>query len=393
MLLLHHMTSELIERLQFLADKYEISSFCDEDPSQFLRWYKLPENCVKGDRPLTQENVENGDRPLSHEISVNGDKPLTHESSVNGDRPLSHESSVNGDRPAYNRRTVKNKAQGGLFRFIERTAQTEIHRGRESENGDRPLPHEISVNGDRPLPQIANIECASFIAAMLAFGNRKQFIPKIKEILTLADKSGGISLWLKNGAKDFPTGVKKFYRFYSYDDMHILFDELSLIISKYGSLGEYFKQKWNSAGRCGQSGKSSCPLDGVAEDCNAGCSQGQAPLLDNLIAEAFPKAAIVPKGKNSANKRVHMFLRWMCRQNSPVDLGIWTWYSPADLLIPLDVHVMQEATKLGLLPEKCSASRKTAVSLTAQLAQAFPGDPSRGDFALFGLGVDLDQNN
>ena len=84
-----------------------------------------------------------------------------------------------------------------------------------------------------------------------------------------------------------------------------------------------------------------------------------------------------------------MFLRWMVRRGSPVDLGLWTWADPADLLIPLDVHVMQEAAGLGLIPQNAAASRKTAERLTAALSEAFPGDPCRGDFALFGLGVDV----
>ena len=82
-----------------------------------------------------------------------------------------------------------------------------------------------------------------------------------------------------------------------------------------------------------------------------------------------------------------MFLRWMVRRNSPVDLGLWTWFNPADLLIPLDVHVMQQAVNLGLLPENSTASRKTAILLTKELSQVFPNDPCRADFALFGLGI------
>ena len=206
---------------------------------------------------------------------------------------------------------------------------------------------------------IADVELASFIAAMLAFGNRKQFIPKIREILQTSDRSlGSVSAWLKADAykKDFPHGSRKFYRFYSYDDMQIFFEELAALLKQAESMGEYF---------CGKA--------------------GGLPLL---IAEAFPKSAIVPKGKSSANKRVHMFLRWMVRRNSPVDLGLWKWADPSALLIPLDVHVMQEAVKLELIPENSTASRKTAVLLTGVLAEVFPGDPCRGDYALFGLGVD-----
>ena len=83
-----------------------------------------------------------------------------------------------------------------------------------------------------------------------------------------------------------------------------------------------------------------------------------------------------------------MFLRWMVRRSSLVDLGLWTWADPASLLIPLDVHVMQEAAKLGLISEKSGATRKTAELLTSALNEVFQNDPCRGDFALFGLGVD-----
>ena len=271
------MTEELAAKLRTLADKYEVASFCDEDPSQFLRWYN----------------------------------------------------------PAAGRGTI------------------------------------------------ADVEVASFIAAMLAFGNRKQFIPKIREILQTSDRSlGGVSKWLCAGAykKQFPSGEKKFYRFYSYNDMQIFFGELAGILNEAGSLGEFFKLKVGGVAGVSPAGKGSDQRSGRAGE--------GFPLLYEIVSNSFPKSAIVPKGRSSANKRVHMYLRWMVRRNSPVDLGLWQWAEPSALLIPLDVHVMQEAAKLGLIPEKATASRKTAELLTSALNEVFPGDPCRGDFALFGLGVD-----
>lgn len=272
------MDEALKVKLRSLADRYEISSFCDEDPSQFLRWYQ----------------------------------------------------------PAAGRGTV------------------------------------------------ADVEVASFIAAMLAFGNRKQFIPKIRQVLETSDRSlGSVTEWLKAGAykKDFPSGPAKFYRFYSYDDMQTFFGELAGILKEAGSLGEYFRAKGGVTGGTPVREGSGRPRSGLKRG-------GDFPLLHEIISQAFPNSAIVPKGRTSANKRIHMFLRWMVRRNSPVDLGLWKWADPAELLIPLDVHVMQEAVKLGLIPEGATASRKTAELLTSALAEVFPGDPCRGDFALFGLGVD-----
>ena len=224
------------------------------------------------------------------------------------------------------------------------------------------------------LPQnVVDTELASFIAAMLAFGNRRQFIPKIKQILESADsQSGSISGWIKSSAykTGFATGTQKFYRFYSYEDMHVFFEELTGILQKAPSLGEYFHLEYERA-VCDALKNGSCNL-----------------LYADVISAAFPKSKIVPKGKNSANKRIHMLLRWMVRKNSPVDLGIWTWAEPAKLIIPLDVHVMQQAAELGLIPKNATASRKTALQLTSAMQQVFPGDPSRADYALFGLGVD-----
>lgn len=83
-----------------------------------------------------------------------------------------------------------------------------------------------------------------------------------------------------------------------------------------------------------------------------------------------------------------MFLRWMVRQNSPIDVGLWTWFDSAKLLIPLDVHVISEAIKLELIPKNATASHKTAVMLTQIAKEIWPNDPCKADFALFGLGVD-----
>ena len=78
----------------------------------------------------------------------------------------------------------------------------------------------------------------------------------------------------------------------------------------------------------------------------------------------------------------------MVRTDSPVDLGLWTWYNPENLVIPLDVHVLQESIRLGLLAENSRPNRKTAMELTEKMKEIWPNDPCRADFALFGLGVD-----
>lgn len=228
--------------------------------------------------------------------------------------------------------------------------------------------------------QPPDTEAAAFITAMLSFGRRDLFLQKVDCLLELADRCGGPASWLASGLhrKTFPPAAAfpqdKFYRFYSYHDLHLLLCRLESIFQEAGSLGEFLRRRHKSCRGCE-------PAD---------CTAAEKPPLHlaELVAAAFPSCRIVPKGRDSANKRVHMFLRWMVRRNSPVDVGLWSWYSPADLLIPLDTHVLRQSVELGLLPPKARGTAATARQLTEILAKVWPNDPCRGDFALFGLGID-----
>lgn len=86
--------------------------------------------------------------------------------------------------------------------------------------------------------------------------------------------------------------------------------------------------------------------------------------------------------KKAANKKIHMFRRWMVRNDGIVDLGIWRSISPSDLIIPLDVHVHRSALNMGITQRK-GADIVTAVEITQFLKEIFPEDPCMGDFALF----------
>ena len=219
---------------------------------------------------------------------------------------------------------------------------------------------------------VADVECSAFVAAVLAFGRRDQFIPKIESIFAEADRHGGPEKWLRSGSYasfGANAGDKKFYRFYSYSDMTALFARLAEILEKYGTLGNCIRQTYERA----------------TAEC---ASHTPAERLLFALEKVFSGCCIVPQGKSSAAKRLCMFLRWMVRRDSPVDTGLWSWVQPKDLIIPLDTHVLQESVKMGLLPEKASATLKTAVTLTNELKEIWPDDPCKGDFALFGLGVD-----
>ena len=91
--------------------------------------------------------------------------------------------------------------------------------------------------------------------------------------------------------------------------------------------------------------------------------------------------------KGSAAKRINMWLRWMIRKDSKgVDFGIWENISPSLLSCPLDVHSGNVARKLGILNRKQNDA-KALFELDTNLRQLDAQDPTKYDFALFGLGV------
>ena len=253
-------------------------------------------------------------------------------------------------------------------------------------------------------------ELAAFVVSQLSFGQREQFIAKLNAMFAAADcgkpktrateivratktagaaksackpKTGGASFadWLATGGykKFFPKSQKKFYRFFSYADMAALCGRLARIVEEYGSLGAAVRARYGLEKPCGVGGP----------------SLPQELRLVAALISLFPGVKCVSQNPKGACKKLHMFLRWMVRRGSPVDLGLWDWVSAADLLIPLDTHVLQESARLGLIAPNAAASAKTAIDLTQKMAAAFPGDPARADYALFGLGVDgeLHQND
>ncbi|MBD5435434.1 MAG: TIGR02757 family protein [Treponema sp.] len=214
-------------------------------------------------------------------------------------------------------------------------------------------------------------EIASFIAAQISFGKREIFLAKLNSMFEeIARNKMKPSEWILSGEYEifFPKSENKFYRFFSYNDMNALCARLAQILQENNSLGEAVRKNYEA----------------IQE-------KNSLSLVSALIG-LFPEIKCVSQNADGACKKLHMFLRWMVRQNSPVDLGLWKWASAKYLLIPLDVHVMKESERLDLLAPKSSPSAKTALALTQKMAQIWPDDPAKGDFALFGLGVDAEKS-
>lgn len=91
--------------------------------------------------------------------------------------------------------------------------------------------------------------------------------------------------------------------------------------------------------------------------------------------------------KNSAAKRINMFLRWMVRNDkNGVDFGLWNTIPSSELMLPLDVHTGNISRSLGLLERKQNDWKALELLIT-ELRKFDPEDPVKYDFALFGIGA------
>lgn len=203
----------------------------------------------------------------------------------------------------------------------------------------------------------------AFLASSLSYGSRKQFFPKIQYMLDCS--KGNVDEWVRSGAfaADIPDDPSRcYYRLYTFSIVHRFLAALREMMLQYGSLTEYVRQT----------------SDGT-------CLSAVSAITSWFSARGIE--GIIPKNTQSSCKRVCMFMRWMVRSGSPVDIGVWSdIIDRCTLIMPMDTHVVQQSLRLGLLSSS-SASMSAALRLTAAMSEVFPDDPLKGDFALFGYGV------
>lgn len=117
------------------------------------------------------------------------------------------------------------------------------------------------------------------------------------------------------------------------------------------------------------------------------CGEAASPSLEGLDDEEFRVRVYGQRpDRRAPNKKINMMRRWLVRDDGKVDLGVWKHTDRRNLIIPLDVHVYDEATELGLTKRR-QKDIVTATEITDSFREIFPEDPCLGDFALFGYGV------
>ena len=206
---------------------------------------------------------------------------------------------------------------------------------------------------------------------MLAWGRRVTIINKAGELI---DLMGGepYRFIMEHSAQDRKSFLQFKHRTFNADDTIYFL---------------HFLQKYYRENESLESAFMSEPVPNKIE---AGISNFHRLFTgDELMLRRTGKHVSTP-ARNTACKRLNMFLRWMVRKDDQnVDFGLWSRISMSDLMIPLDVHVGRVARQLGLLT-RVQDDWKSVVELTENLRLLDAEDPVRYDYALFSIGVNKD---
>ncbi|NRD22448.1 TIGR02757 family protein [Winogradskyella litoriviva] len=221
------------------------------------------------------------------------------------------------------------------------------------------IPHQFTKKED--------IEIAAFLTATIAWGNRKSIIKNANRMMEMLDHSP-FEFITQHQESDLEKLNPFVHRTFNGKDFIQFVQSLQHIYKNHQGLEAVFTVN--------------AEKDSIQNGIHYFKTKFfEIPHLDRT------KKHISDPHKNSAAKRINMFLRWMIRNDkNGVDFGIWNSLSPSQLSCPLDVHSGNVARKLGLLKRKQNDG-KALTELDKALRQLDANDPVKYDFALFGLGV------
>ena len=221
------------------------------------------------------------------------------------------------------------------------------------------IPHLFTLKED--------IEIAGFLVATIAWGNRKSIVKNGHRLMELMGNSPyDFVMGFSHKNSELLTGFV--HRTFNGDDFVYFIKALQNIYQNHNGLESIFTKNRNEKSI----------QEAIHNFKKIFFELPHLPRTEKHISDPM---------KNSAAKRLNMFLRWMVRRdNAGVDFGIWKGISPSLLSCPLDVHSGNVARKLGLLKRKQNDA-KAVIELDSSLRLLDFQDPVKYDFALFGLGV------
>lgn len=249
-------------------------------------------------------------------------------------------------------------SQKELKEFLD-TKVEQYNHPRFIESDPIQIPHQFTKKED--------IEIAGFLTATIAWGNRKSIINNAHKMMQLLEQSP-FDFIMNHQESDLEKLNNFVHRTFNGQDFIQFVRSLNHIYNQHSGLEAVFSTN-------------------IKENkLQHAIHQFKRCFFEMNHLHRTQKHVSDPL-KNSAAKRINMYLRWMVRQDqNGVDFGIWKQISPSLLSCPLDVHSGNVARKLGLLKRKQNDG-KALTELDNALRNLDPMDPVKYDFALFGLGV------
>lgn len=226
-------------------------------------------------------------------------------------------------------------------------------------------------------------EIAGLIAACLAYGRVGQILKSVSAVLEPMGESPHDFLAAARIPEIRATYAHVVHRFATGDHITALLAGIKSVIKTYGSLYDCFLDGFSPAD------ESTLPaLTRFTDRLHSAAGISGIGNNSNSVGHLIPCPA-----KKSACKRLHLYLRWMVREDA-VDPGGWDRIPAAKLLVPVDIHMHRIGRMLNLT-SRSQADLKTAVEITEGFRKWAPDDPVRFDFALtrFGIRQDMDITN
>ena len=220
------------------------------------------------------------------------------------------------------------------------------------------VPHRFTAKED--------IEIAGFLAATIAWGNRKSIITNANRMMDLLGNAP-YDFIMSHSETDLEKLENFVHRTFNAEDFATFIKGLQHIYKNHGGLEATFSRH-------------------LADNSLQHSIHEFKKAFFEIQHRQRTQKHVSDPANNSAAKRINMFLRWMVRNDKRVDLGIWNTIPPAALSCPLDVHSGNVARRLGILT-RAQNDAKALAELDAALRSLDSTDPVRYDFALFGLGV------
>ena len=224
-----------------------------------------------------------------------------------------------------------------------------------------PDPLEFLYNYNDPLDR----EIVGFIASSLAYGRVNQILKSVSKVLEPMGKSPRLFIEKTSTSRLAETYGNFKHRFTTGSELVELVEGMKATFAQHGSLNLLFASTFKTHG----------------------INDAILTLTTSVKCRcSLPNHSMVPSpDKDSACKRLWLFLRWMVRQDE-VDPGGWVDVSPSLLVVPLDTHMFQLSKKLGLTSRN-QANMKTAVEITESFREINLFDPVKYDFCLTRLGI------